>query len=202
MRWTPPGQPELFIGTHPDVYVPSDDTFLLARAVAAEVRPGMRVLEVGCGAALVSLVAARAGAIVTATDLNPHAIAVARHNAHENGVRLDVVQADLLDGLAGPFDLVAFNPPYLPTAPDEVVPGPLNLAFDGGKDGNGTVLRFAAQLGRLAQRPAVVLVVHSSLSDPAPLAAAMAALGYRCDVALEESHFFEKLAVRRFNLAS
>lgn len=201
MNWKGPDGHSYFLSTHPEVYVPSDDTFLLARAVAAEVQPGMRFLEVGCGAGLVSLLAARSGAKVTATDLNPHAIAIVRYNARENGVAVDVVQADLLAGLPGPFDLVAFNPPYLPTNPDEVVPGPLNLAFDGGKDGNGTVLRFAAQIGHLTPRPATVLVVHSSLSDPAPLAAAMAGLGYACDVMLEESHFFERLAVRRFRLA-
>ncbi|MES2154496.1 MAG: HemK2/MTQ2 family protein methyltransferase [bacterium] len=198
MNWKGPDGHAYFVATHPDVYVPSDDTFLLAKAVAQEVVPGQRFVEVGCGAGLVSLVAAHAGAAVTATDLNPHAIATARHNARENHLGMDVVQADLLAGLSGPFDVVAFNPPYLPTAPDEVVPGPLNLAFDGGKDGNGTVLRFAQQLSRLAHRPRTVLVVHSSLSDPGPLAAAMAALGYTCDVVLEENHFFERLAVRRF----
>ncbi len=198
MNWKGPDGHAYFIATHPEVYVPSDDTFLLASAVAALVRPGMKFLEVGCGAALVSILAARAGAKVTATDLNPHAINIALHNARQNKVPLEIVQTDLLDGLDGPFDLVAFNPPYLPTAPDDVVPGPINLAFDGGKDGNGTVLRFAAQLGRLAVRPPTVLVVHSSLSDPAPLAAAMETLGYACDVTHEESHFFEKLAVRRF----
>ncbi len=201
MNWVGPDGHSYFLSTHPEVYVPSDDTFLLARAVAGEVRAGMRVAEVGCGAALVSILAARAGAHVTATDLNPHAISVARHNARENAVRIQVVQTDLLAGLPGPFDLVAFNPPYLPTASDDIVPGPLNLAFDGGKDGNGTVLRFASQLGILARRPQTVLVVHSSLSDPAPLAAAMARLGYASDVALEESHFFERLAVRRFRLS-
>jgi release factor glutamine methyltransferase len=191
----------LFIATHPEVYVPSDDTLLLARAVHAEARPGQAFLEVGCGAGYVALVAARAGARVTGTDLNPHAVEVARHNARENGLRATFVAADLLAGLAGPFDLVAFNPPYLPTAPDEVVPGPLNLAFDGGLDGNGTVLRFAGQLGALRPRPATVLVVHSSLSDPRPLADAMAALGYSMDVAISERLAFEELTVRRFRLA-
>lgn len=201
MNWTGPDGRTYFLATHPEVYVPSDDTFLLARAVAAELSdrpPGQRMLEVGCGAGLVALVAAAAGADVTATDLNPHAVALARHNAQQNGLRVTLRECDLLAGLDGPFDVVAFNPPYLPTAPDEVVPGPLNLAFDGGLDGNGTVLRFAAQVGALAHRPQAVLVVHSSLSDTAPLAHAMARLGYGSDVVVEESHFFERLSVRRF----
>lgn len=198
MEWTGPDGHRYFLALHEEVYRPAEDTFLLARAVHAALRPGQRFLEVGCGAGLVGLVAARAGADVTATDLNPHAVALALHNARQNGLRVRAVQADLLEGLEGPFDVVAFNPPYLPTTPADYVPGPLNLAFDGGPDGNATVLRFAAQVGALRPLPAMVLVVHSSLSDPAPLEAAMGALGYRCAVVLQEAHFFERLTVRAF----
>lgn len=199
MEWTGPGG-RYFVALHEDVYRPSDDTFLLAGAVHAEARPGARFLEVGCGAGLVSLVAARAGCVVSCTDANPLAVELARHNARQNGLKVHAVEGDVLAGLHGPFDLVAFNPPYLPTDPDERLPGVINLAFDGGRDGNETVLRFAAQLGALEHRPACVLVVHSSLSDPKPLQAAMAGLGYRQDVAAEQALDFERLTVRRFRL--
>jgi release factor glutamine methyltransferase len=202
VNWTTPAGRKLFVATHADVYVPSDDTFLLARAVAAEAKPGQRFLEVGCGAGLAAMVAASLGCTTTATDANPHAVALARHNAQQNSLRLTVVEGDLLAALPGPFDLVVFNPPYLPTAPDEIVPGPLNLAFDGGPDGNTTVLRFAAQVAALRPPPGTVLVVHSSLSDPAPLDAALGAAGYSADIMMDESHFFERLAVRRYRLAS
>jgi len=198
MEWAGPGGKPCFVALHADVYRPSDDTFLLAAAVHAQARAGQRFLEVGCGAGLVSLVAARAGCLVTCTDANPHAVALARHNAKQNGLAVTAVETDLLAGLAGPFDLVAFNPPYLPTDPDERLPGVINLAFDGGRDGNETVLRFAAQLGALAHRPACVLVVHSSLSDPAPLRAALARFGYRNDVVAEQTLDFERLTVQRF----
>lgn len=191
-----------FVTLHEDVYRPSDDTLLLAKAVHAEVRRGDRFLEVGCGSGYVSLVAAAAGAEVTCTDANPHAVTLARHNAKENGLRVYSVQTDLLARLTGPFDVVAFNPPYLPTAPDDYVPGPLNLAFDGGPDGNATVLRFTEQLAALRPLPRCVLVVHSSLSDPAPLRVAMANLGYDGDVAVEEAHAFERLTVQRFRRGS
>lgn len=187
-----------FVSLHDDVYRPGDDTLLLATAVHGEVRRGDRFLEVGCGAGYIGLVAARAGADVVCTDANPHAVALARHNARQNGLALEAVGADLLAGLSGPFDVVAFNPPYLPTAPDDYVPGPLNLAFDGGADGNAVVLRFAAQLARLRPLPRCVLVVHSTLSDPGPLRTALATAGYRNDVAAEQAQPFERLTVQRF----
>lgn len=181
-----------------DVYRPDEDTFLLADAVGLEVRRGDRFLEVGCGAGIVAIVAARLCAHVTATDRNPHAVALAEQNARANSLRIDAREADLLEGLRGPFDVVAFNPPYLPTAPDDVVPGPLNLAFDGGPDGNATVLRFASQVAALRPLPRCVLVVHSSLSDPEPLKTALAAAGYSCDVAMERKLSWEWLRVLRF----
>ncbi len=193
----PDGKP-LFIALHSDVYRPSDDTFLLAQAVQDHAKPGLRFLEVGCGAGFVSLVAARAGCEVTCTDANPHAVALAAHNARQNGLRVTAVETDLLAGLAGPFDLVAFNPPYLPTDPDERLPGVINLAFDGGRDGNETVLRFASQLTALRPMPQVVLVVHSSLSDPKALAQALAMAGYNNDVVAEQTLDFERLTVQRF----
>jgi release factor glutamine methyltransferase len=185
------------VALHADVYRPDEDTFLLADAVVGEILPGDRFLEVGCGAGLVAMAAARAGAIVTATDRNPHAVGLTKANAKANSLRIDAHEGDLLADLAGPFDVVAFNPPYLPTAPDEIVPGPLNLAFDGGLDGNATVLRFARQVVTLAEKPRAVLVVHSSLSDPAPLTDAMALAGYACTVAAQRKLSWERLRVLR-----
>ncbi|MEK6974768.1 MAG: HemK2/MTQ2 family protein methyltransferase [Candidatus Thermoplasmatota archaeon] len=198
MEWTGPDGTRYFLALNENVYRPSDDTFLLARAVEAHVKPGMRFLEVGCGAGLVSLVAAHLGAHVTCTDANPRAVALARHNARENKLVLEARDTDLMAGLPGPFDAIAFNPPYLPTVGEDFIPGPLNLAFDGGIDGNEVVLRFAKQLAALVPLPSLVLIVHSSLANPEPLRREMAALGYVNDVLLEEAHFFEKLTVQRF----
>ena len=80
-----------------------------ARQVADRVRPGMRVLDLGCGTGVVGLLAAAAGARVVAVDIEPAATAAARHNGLE-----DVRLGDLFGPVAAErFDLVAFNPPYL-----------------------------------------------------------------------------------------
>lgn len=188
----------IWYATHPDVYEPSDDTFLLADEVAKACGPGTRFLEVGCGTGLVSLAAAKSGASVVCTDRNPLAPDLAAQNGRENGLKIAGVLTDLAAGIDGRFDVVAFNPPYLPTAEDEHVSGPLDWAFDGGPDGNAVALRFAKQMARL--RPALILVIHSSLSDPGPLIAELEAAGYVHDVAASQKHFYEELTVRRFAL--
>ena len=69
-----------------------------------------RILELGCGLGVPSLVAARRGAEVVATDWSPDAVALLARNAARNGVRLDAVTADWRDSGAlaarGPFGLL------------------------------------------------------------------------------------------------
>lgn len=157
----------LVLETHPDVYLPSDDTWLLADAV--RVRPGMHVLDIGTGTGAIAIHAARQGARVVATDLNPAALRLCRDNARRNDARVEAVQADLLQGLRlDRFDLVCFNPPYLPTSEEERVPGPLNHAFDGGAEGRTTLTRFLSMV-RL-RSSAKALVVVSSLQGLAEAA--------------------------------
>ena len=71
---------------------------------------GVRVVELGCGLAVPSIAAARAGAAVLATDASPEALALVALNAHANGVRIETATVDWAapDELVGraPFDLV------------------------------------------------------------------------------------------------
>lgn len=76
---------------------------------------GTRVLDLGTGSGLGAVVAARAGAQVTATDINPDAVRCAQVNAliHHLDQRIDARVGDLFDPVHGErFDLVLFNPPY------------------------------------------------------------------------------------------
>jgi predicted nicotinamide N-methyase len=82
---------------------------LAREADTAELR-GRRVVELGCGLAVPSIAAARAGAEVLATDWDWEALTLARTNAAANGIELETAQADWRspDELVarGPFDLV------------------------------------------------------------------------------------------------
>ena len=72
-----------------------------------------RVCDVGTGTGAIALALKqeRPDAEVTATDVSPDALALARENAGDTDVRF--VEADLLDTVEGPFDLVVSNPPYV-----------------------------------------------------------------------------------------
>lgn len=86
-----------------------------ARHVSRRVRPGQRLLDLGCGSGVVGLLAQRAGARVVSADLNPRAVEAAR----TNGVA-DARQGDLFAPVAGErFDRIAFNPPYFVGEPSD-----------------------------------------------------------------------------------
>jgi predicted nicotinamide N-methyase len=82
----------------------------LARALRHRALTGARVLELGCGLALPSLVAAKLGARVLATDLQKDALAAAQINAEANDVTLELQTLDWRDAdtliARAPFDLV------------------------------------------------------------------------------------------------
>ena len=82
----------------------------LGRELAGRSLAGARVVELGCGLGVPSLVAARAGAEVLATDEEPEALELLARNARENGVEVETARVPWrrADRLAarGPFDLV------------------------------------------------------------------------------------------------
>jgi release factor glutamine methyltransferase len=101
-------------------------------------RAGERVLDLGCGAGLAAVLAARAGAHVVATDVRPEAVACTRANAARNGVadRVDVRLGDGFAPVAGlRFDLVATSPPQMPTPPGRERDDAVAAADNGGPDG-------------------------------------------------------------------
>jgi predicted nicotinamide N-methyase len=78
-----------------------------ARALAGALPhvAGLRVVELGCGLGLPSLVAAARGARVTATDWAAEAVDLLRENAARNGLEIDVERRDWRDGWEARFDL-------------------------------------------------------------------------------------------------
>lgn len=75
-------------------------------------------LEIGSGSGVISLLAAKLGANVTATDINPGAIQTTKGNAILNNLQIRVLRSDLfesIDELA--YDIIVLNPPYYPKAP-------------------------------------------------------------------------------------
>ena len=109
---------QLTLRTDKRALVPRPETELLVeRALALlDGSESPRVLDVGTGSGAIALAIAseRPDAHVTATDSSTDALALARENAERLDLTVELVETNLLDGLAGPFELVVSNPPYIP----------------------------------------------------------------------------------------
>lgn len=96
------------------------DSYRFASLIAAELNaralpPGARLVDVGAGAGIGAIAAARCrpDLAITMTDINPRALALARVNAQVAGVDSRFVLSDGLAALSGDFDVVLANPPYI-----------------------------------------------------------------------------------------
>lgn len=79
---------------------------------------GRKLLELGCGSGLIAIEAAKKGATVMASDINPFAVENARRNMALNRVRAVVVQSDLFAQIPETtFDYIIINPPFYPSDP-------------------------------------------------------------------------------------
>lgn len=103
------------------LFPPGTDSFLLS--AFPRLRPGLRVLDLGSGTGLLSLLLLQRQRELTVTGLEllPEAVALAERAAEENGLtdRLFFRQGDLRsrDALpGGQFDLAVCNPPYYPVS--------------------------------------------------------------------------------------
>ncbi len=196
--------------TTEDVYEPAEDSYLMIDSAFEAIEQQNRIsrvyridrilhiLEIGTGSGIVSSVLMRRAPEheYIATDISPHAVACAKRNG------LQVIRADLFAGLSGRFDLIVFNSPYLPTAPDERIDGWLDYAWNGGADGRATINRFLEQAPHfLAERGSVLLLV-SSLTNIEKVCERMKSVGFYVHEAASVRCPGERLVVLRGSLRS
>jgi release factor glutamine methyltransferase len=113
----------------PDVLIPRHETELLVELGMAKLPKGGSILDLGTGsgAIAVSLAHARRDAQVTASDISPDALSVARRNAAAHAVALQFVQSNWFEQIEGKFDLVISNPPYIAASDPHLMQGDLRF---------------------------------------------------------------------------
>ncbi len=167
----------------PAVLIPRPETETLVlealRLLKPLKDPAVLDLCTGSGCVAVAVAHQKKEARVTAADISPDALDVARRNAERNKVagRVTFLQGDLFTPLpaGAAFDLVASNPPYVTTAeiatlaPDVREHEP-HLALDGGPDGLAFYRRIAAGVGPFL-KPGGWLVVEIGAAQEAAVRA-------------------------------
>ncbi|MEF8857084.1 MAG: HemK2/MTQ2 family protein methyltransferase [Haloplanus sp.] len=181
-------------GLEREVYQPAEDSRLLAEAAVEHARG--RTLEVGTGSGWVAeRIATETDADVVASDYNPAACRQARDRG------LPAVRADLVEPFrAESFDTVAFNPPYLPTDPDNEWDDRMERALSGGESGRDVIDPFLDTVGRVLRPNGRVLLLVSSLTGFETVVARAEANGFAVSTVRQESYPFEVLSILRLEL--
>lgn len=176
----------------PDVLIPRPETefVLIGLFDGVKTRGSMQdaveIIDIGTGSGCLAITAAKQlpHAQVTAVDIQPAALEVARRNAREHQVdgRLEFIQSDLFDEvpLERTFDFVISNPPYIgwnekTTLPRDVVEHEPHTALFAGDDGLDVLRRLLAQsVHRI--RPGGYLLSEIDPRQSQPLADELASL--------------------------
>jgi release factor glutamine methyltransferase len=151
----------------PGVFAPRSDTWMLAEQIARHPRVRGAVLDVCTGSGALAIAAALAGArSVTAIDVSRRALATARLNGRLNRVTVRTRRGELLDAVPGEaFDLIAANPPYLPSALAELPANGTARHTEAGPDGRVLLDQLIADSPAHLTPGGVLLITHSSIND-------------------------------------
>ncbi len=169
------------------IYEPSEDSFLLAKEVK-KLAKGKSFLDMGAGSGIQSEYAKSAGSKnILAVDINPKVVQFLKKKS------IPAQVSDLFSKVEGKFDLIAFNPPYLPE--DKLEDGESRRITTGGKIGDEIILRFLKDAPKHLNDNGAVLLLLSSLTPRQHILSLLNRLNMMYEVIAEEKLFFEKLEV-------
>ncbi len=160
------------------IYEPAEDSLLLKKFIKKYASG--RVLDMGTGSGILALEAMKYSKHVEACDINKDAVEFAK----SKGVRSYV--SDLFSNVSGKFDLIIFNPPYLPEDKYDK-----EKDTTGGKKGNETLIRFFKDARRFLNKNGKILIVASSLTPDAEKI--IISNKFKFKILGEEKMFFEVL---------
>jgi release factor glutamine methyltransferase len=156
--------------TDPRALIPRPETEVLVEIVLKVIRakPSSRtcLLDVGTGSGVLAITFALEcpNLQIVGSDVSPLALNLARENAERQGLngRIEWVESDLLSSVAGSFDFLVANLPYIPTAElpklaPEVKRDP-QLALDGGPDGLAVIRRLLQEAPKVLRDGAFVIL--------------------------------------------
>ena len=166
------------------LYLPSDDSFQLARSVKCY--RGKSALEIGVGSGIVLKALRENFKIVAGTDIDFASLRYCKENLSKE---IMVACCDAASAFHYRFDLIVSNPPYIPIEDSEKK----DSAIHGGSDGIETTLHFLKSAISVLDQDGKILIIISSLSDNTRLDALIVQMNLKRRTVMERNLFFETL---------
>lgn len=177
------------------IYEPAEDSYLLSETLEKEVpilledSPELKVLEIGSGSGFQLKTLLHLGVKkenIFSCDINPDAI------LHCQNLGFNIIESDLFSSISGKFDLIIFNPPYLPKEEGEDEES--QLATTSGIKGSKLINKFLKKADDFLIPTGEIILLVSSLTK------GIKWRDYKKELITTKKLFFEGLEVWRVKL--
>lgn len=147
------------------IYQPAEDSYLLLRILEKEIpnllneNQNLKFLEIGSGSGILLETAEKLKikkSHIFAVDINQEAV------THCKSLGFNCLYSYLFENVEGKFDIIIFNPPYLPKNSEE--PKDSQLATTGGKQGSEIINKFLKQAKNYLEDNGKIFLLTSSLT--------------------------------------
>jgi len=151
------------------IYQPAEDSYLLDKILRQEIpsliksNPDIRFLEIGAGSGILLETAKDLGIKdknIFATDINQEAVSHCQELGFSN-----CILSDLFKEVEGQYNIIVFNPPYLPRDKDNLEPAESQLATTGGASGSEIINKFLGQAKDYLEENGKIYLLTSSLTE-------------------------------------
>lgn len=186
------------------VYMPEEDSYLLIKTIKKYLKSKDKVvLEMGAGSGIVSIYLSDFARKVYAVDIDKEAIAYAKKEIKKLNSRresliknINLINSNLFNKVNKElrFDLIVFNPPYLPN--EKKIEN--DIALNGGPEGNEVIIKFLEKAKDYLKIDGEIILLFSSFSKRNKTLKKAKESGYNYKLLDKQTIFFEKLYVYLF----
>ena len=178
-----------------EIYQPSEDSILLSKALEKKIPklirkdPNLTFLEIGPGSGIQLKTALESGVKkenIFSADLNQNAV------KHCKSLGFNCIKSNLFENVKGLFDVIVFNPPYLPF--DGKEPSSSRMATTGGKFGGELITKFLKGAKNHLEKNGRIFVLVSSMTKNTDFS------GFKKKKVASEKLFFEELFVYELSI--
>lgn len=170
------------------MYQPSEDSYILSETLQHFLKNKDRdiaILDLGAGTGIQAETCRNLDFNnITTSDIDKNAV------KHLKKQGFKVIKSNLFSDIEGRFQLIIFNPPYLPRHKYDQ-----QRDTTGGKEGYELIVRFLEQARKHLNEKGAILLLFSSLSKPSVIKQKAREIGYKLDLLARKKLFFEELFV-------